>query len=129
MAVRCRLSSSLRKLDRIMSVMNRGQPALAIPFRLLTVSGYTLDVLDLYQRVGVGTVFGRALRQVEEHAAGLETAVVGGVDAVERAAVEEVAPEAAVEGVAACAADQNVVVVAAGEGVFAAETVERVVAG
>src|SRR3954463_2645652 len=40
MAVRCRLSSSLRKLDRIMSVMNRGQPALAIPFRLLTVSGY-----------------------------------------------------------------------------------------
>src|SRR3954462_15788276 len=41
MAIRCRLSSSLRKLDRIMGVMNRGQPALAIPFRLLTVSGYS----------------------------------------------------------------------------------------
>src|SRR3954470_5696513 len=66
--------------------------------------------------------------QVDVHAV-LEAAVVGGVDTVAGAAVENVAAGAAVEHVTAVAAAQGVVAVAAEEGVFAAETGERVVAG
>src|SRR3954454_7389491 len=74
MAIRCRLSSSLRKLDRIMGVMNRGQPALAIPFRLLTVSGYIIFVEFHLVVPGTMSVHDAHVNDRHQSLTGLETA-------------------------------------------------------